>query len=134
MKSYDLQASDITTGGNTAEAALASMQGAFVGSLTRNNKQIKTDRAVAIAEDAEMIFKRTVEDIETKLKRMRRDRENMLDLSPGDKMSLTLASDFDATDFVQRDLKLGVDIRNEEIKLAIAKERYNYLFGNHFTN
>lgn len=134
MKNFDLLASDITAGGNTAEAALANMQGAFVGSLTRNNKQIKTDRAVAIAEDAEMIFKRTVEDIETKLKRMRRDRENMLDLSPGDKMSLTLASDFDATDFVQRDLKLGVDIRNEEIKLAIAKERYNYLFGNHFTS
>lgn len=133
MKKYNLDPSG-TTGVNTAEAALASMQGAFVSSLTRNNKQIKTDRAVAIAEDAEMIFKRTVEDIETKLKRMRRDRENMLDLSPGDKMSLTLASDFDATDFVQRDLKLGVDIRNEEIKLAIAKERYNYLFGNHFTS
>ncbi len=134
MESNDLQTGNVTSIGNTAEAALANMQGAFITSLTRNNKQIKTDRAVAIGEDAEMIFKRTVEDIETKLKRMRRDRENMLDLSPGDKMSLTLASDFDATDFVQRDLKLGVDIRNEEIKLAIAKERYNYLFGNHFTS
>ena len=32
-------------------------------------------------------------------------------------------------DFVEKDIKLGIEIRNLEIKLEIAKERYKYLFG-----
>ena len=57
------------------------MQGAFFNSLKRNNKQIKEDRALAIAEDAELLYKREVEDLQTKIKRIKRDREAMLDLS-----------------------------------------------------
>jgi hypothetical protein len=60
---------------------------------------------------------------------MKREQENMLDLSPTTAMSLVLASDFDSAEYVAKDVALGVKIRNEDIKLEIAKVRYEYLFG-----
>jgi hypothetical protein len=105
------------------------IKGAFIESLKRNNKQIRDDRAQAICEDTQLLFKRTIEDLEMKLKRMERERDNMLDLSPSDARSLVLASDFDADAFVNKDVDLGVKIRNERIRLEIAKERYAILFG-----
>jgi hypothetical protein len=104
-------------------------QGAFFDSLTRNNRKIRRDRAIAIAEDAELIYGRQVQDLEVKLKRMKRERENMLDLSPTNAQSLVLATDFDAEEYVKKDIALGVDIRNTEIKLEIAKAQYQHLFG-----
>lgn len=103
--------------------------GAFIASLKRNNSKIREDRAIAITESAEMIYKRTVEDLEMDIKKMKRDRENMLDLSPTDAQSLVLASDFDASAFTKKDIDLGVKIRNAEITLEIAKTRYAYLYG-----
>ncbi|MEE2730729.1 MAG: hypothetical protein VYA55_07880 [Pseudomonadota bacterium] len=104
-------------------------EGAFLESLKRNNAKIREDRAIAIAEDAEVMFKREIEDIEITIKRLRREQENMLDLSPTDANSLVLASDFDAKDFVAREIELGVKIRNLEIKREIAQKRYDHLFN-----
>jgi hypothetical protein len=104
-------------------------KGAFLESLVRNNKKIREDRAQAIFEDAELIFKRKVEDLRVKINRMKRERDNMLDLSPNNAMSLIVASDFDAEAYVKKDLELGITIRNTEIELEIAEKRYNYLFG-----
>lgn len=115
-----------TNGKTTTE--LGEMKGAFVNSLVRNNKKIREDRAIAIAESAEMLYKRTVEDTTLKIKQLKRDREAMLDLSPTDAQSLIVASDFDAKAFVEKDIKLGVEIRNLEITLQIATDRYNHLF------
>ena len=103
--------------------------GAFLSSLFRNNKQIRNDRAAAIAEDTELIYKRKIEDLELLIKKMKREQENMLDLSPTDAHSLVLASDFDCDSYVSKDIEIGVRIRNSEIKLEIAKKRYDYLFG-----
>lgn len=103
--------------------------GAFFSSLKRNNKQIRTDRAQAISEDTEIVYKRSVEDLQLMIKKMKRELENMLDLSPTNAQSLILASDFNSTDYVTKDIDLGVKIRNSEIKLEIAQKRYNYLFG-----
>lgn len=104
--------------------------GAFASSLRRNNKQIRDDRAVAIAEDCDLIYKREVEDLELQIKKTKREREGLLDLSPTNAQSLILASDFDASEFVKKDLELGLKIRNMGIKLDIAKERYEHLFIN----
>lgn len=104
-------------------------EGAFIASLKRNNEKIREDRATVIAEDTELIFKREIEDLQIGIKRMKRERDNMLDLSPTNAQSLVLASDFNSKEYVEKDLELGVKIRNCEIKLEIAKERYNYLFG-----
>lgn len=103
--------------------------GAFVTSLKRNNKQIRDDRAASITEDTEMAYKREIEDLQLSIKKMRRDQENMLDLSPTNAQSLTLASDFESKEYVSKDIDLGVKIRNAEIKLEIATSRYKYLFG-----
>lgn len=104
------------------------VKGKFVASLVRNNSKIKKDRAESISEDAQVVFKRTVEDLEIEIKKKRRDRENMLDMSPENALSLMVASDFNAQAFVSKDLELGVAIRNLEIKLEIASKRYDELF------
>jgi len=108
---------------------LDKVQGAFKESLYRNNSKIRKDRADSIIEDAELIYKREIEDLEVQVKKMERDQENMLDLSPTTAMSLTLASDFDSKLYVEKDLDLGVKIRLVVIKLDIARKRYAYLFG-----
>lgn len=104
-------------------------KGAFLSSLKRNNKQIREDRAQAIGEDCYLIYRRAIEDLQVNIKRMERDRENMLDLSPENALSLKLASDFDATAFVAKDIDLAVKIRNEKIKLELAVRRFNFLFS-----
>ena len=109
-------------------STLDEMKGAFVGSLVRNNKKIREDRAIAIAEAAQMIYKREVEDLEMQIKQLKREREAMLDLSPTDAQSLVLASDFDAKNFVKKDVEMGLKIRNLEITIEIAKSRYELLF------
>lgn len=104
-------------------------KGAFIDSLKRNNKQIRSDRAEAIAESADVKYRRAVEDLEILLKGYIRDRENMLDMSPDTAISLKLASDFNADDFVSKDLELGVKIYNTKVKLEIAQRQYEELFG-----
>jgi len=102
---------------------------AFMNSLVRNNAKIRHDRAEVIAEDAFVTYKRAVEDIQLKIKKLIRERDNMLDLSPDTALSLIVASDFDAKAFTEKDIELGIKIRNEEIKLEIAQKRFNWLFG-----
>lgn len=104
-------------------------QGAFLSSLKRNNKQIRDDRATAIADVAQLKYKRKVEDLEMAIRDMKREQDNMLDLSPTNAQSLIIASDFDAEAYIGKDLELGVRIRNEEIRLEIARKRYAFLFG-----
>jgi hypothetical protein len=107
---------------------LKEMKGSFVISLMRNNKEIRNDRAAAIAEDAELLFKRKVEDVGTQLKRLKRDRDNMLDLAGTDKTKIINPSDFHADQFVAKDLQIGLAIRDCEIELKILTDRYNELF------
>jgi hypothetical protein len=111
------------------EKELEVKEGAFLSSLKRNNKQIREDRAISIVEDTQTLYKREIEDLELSIKKMKREQENMLDLSPENAMTLKLASDFDSKDYVSKDIDLGVKIRNAEIKLEIAIRRYDYLFG-----
>lgn len=102
--------------------------GAFAISLKRNNAKIRADRADAIAENAMTLFRRKIEDLQMEIRQLQRDRENMLDLSPADAQSLKLASDFNASEFVEKDINIGIKLRNLEIELQIAVDRYKYLF------
>lgn len=103
--------------------------GAFYSSLKRNNKQIKDDRALSIKEDTELIFKRKIEDLQTSVKRMKRELDGMLDLSPTNTQSLILASDFDSEAFVNKYVELGVKIRTSELTLEIAAAQFKHLFA-----
>ena len=105
------------------------VEGAFFDALTRSGSKIRKARAASIGEDAQLTYKRTIENLELSIKRMRRDQEDMLDMSPDNVTSLIVATDFSAEGYVDKDIELGVKIRNAGIKLKIAQERYSYLFG-----
>lgn len=111
-----------------SDALNENASGEFYGMLTRNNKQIKNDRALAIHEDAELVYKRRIEDLRISLKQKIRQRNNLLDLSPENAQSLKLANDFDANVYCDTDIKLTMDIRNIRIQLTEAEARYNFLF------
>ena len=100
----------------------------FIESLQRNNDQIREDRARIIGEDTELIYRRRVEDIELKIKRLEREQEGLTDISPLDKNSLTFA-DFQPEAFVQKDIELSLIIRNLNIQLELTRTRFEYLFG-----
>lgn len=104
------------------------INGKFVESLTRNNKQIRQDRAEAITEDGEMAYGREVQDLERDLKRKVRERENLLDMSPTNAQSLIVANEFDGQLFAKRDLELTYQIEDLEMKVKFARKRYNSLF------
>lgn len=108
--------------------ATEKLGGEFFANLNRNNSKIRSDRAIAITEDAQLLYKRELEDMEMKLKRLKRERENMIDLSPTSADSLILATDFNSDEFVKKDIKFGIDIRNLQIAIDIARERFNTLF------
>lgn len=103
--------------------------GAFLDSLVRNNQQIRADRARTIVEDAELVYRRKIEDLAMEIKRLRRDQESSLDLSPDNAMNLKPAQDFSATAFVEADTSYSIRIREKEIELGLASERFRYLFG-----
>ncbi len=103
----------------------------FIESLQRNNDQIREDRARIIGEDATLLYRRRVEDIELKIKRLEREQEGLTDISPLDRNSLTFA-DFQPEEFVQKDIELSLIIRNLNIQLEVTKARFEYLFGKKF--
>lgn len=119
------------TGASTinVENQLKELKGTFVSSLRRNYKQIRDDRALKIAKTAQTLFKRKVEDLANNIDDLKMDRDNLLDLNGTSTTTIISASDFNADEFVEKDLELGLKIRNLEIKYEIAFNRYNELFG-----
>jgi hypothetical protein len=105
------------------------LNGALFESLSRPNSQIKKDRAISIVEDGQVVYQRTVQDLALKIRKLDREVEATLDMSPANAGSLTPAKDFDALAFVSNDIEKGIERRNLEIRLEIAKKRYEYLFG-----
>lgn len=104
------------------------MKGKFFDTLKRSNRQIKNDRAISIAEVAQLKYKRKIEDLEQEQKDLKRDRTNMLDISPSVTTSIITVSDFKADDFVAKDIEIGLKLRNLAIQLEVAKASYKNLF------
>ena len=103
--------------------------GFLQGSLSRTNKQIRQERGDAIAEDLQIVYKRKVEDLEIEVKRAERKQENAFDFSPTNSQSLVMAKELESVDILEKDITLGIQIREFKVKLNIAKQRYNFLFG-----
>lgn len=117
-----------TDGDETLLEGVKTLAGMFINSLMRNNGKIRDDRAFAIYESAEMVYKRKVEDMTLQRRQLIRERDALLDLSPTNSQSLVLKADFDEHAFVEKDLAIGKQIRNLDILLEIAEERYTLLF------
>lgn len=112
------------------ETEEAKKQGAFYESLKRNNTQIREDRMQAVGEDCEQEYRRGLEDLAKEKRRLERKRASMLDLSPKNSFQLVpSAEEFDATGFFTEDSKIGVQIREIDIKLELGLARYKELFG-----
>jgi hypothetical protein len=116
------------------EEILKGKSGAFATTLTRGNKQIRVDRALVLVEKTEKCYRRTIEDLTDSISAVKMERESMMDLSPTNAQNLTLASDFDERKYVDKDIELGVKVRNLEIKIEVATKRYEYLFGPYKAN
>lgn len=101
-------------------------------SLHRNNKQIRSDRAEALAEDLETPARRACEDLYSDLRKLKRDRQAMYDFSPANTQSLALAKDVDGRQVWMDDMALSEKIYNTEIKFKIACNRYKELYGKIF--
>lgn len=114
------------------ETTLVPTGGLFDQTLRRTNKQIRDDRAQSISEDAQLTYEREIQDMEMNWKKLGRKRNNMLDLSPTNADSLMLGEDFDSKGFCTKDVSIGVEMRNIQIKLEIAYSRYEQLFGKAF--
>jgi SMC interacting uncharacterized protein involved in chromosome segregation len=111
------------------ETELKNMPGALAASLTRKNSQIKADRGLAIAETLRMKYKREIEDLVMKIRKLKLEQANSIDFSPTNADSLILGKDVDETQFVANDMSKAIEIENAEIKLRLARQRYHFLFG-----
>lgn len=105
-----------------------SLKGVFGASISRSSKEIRRDRGLAIYEEAELLYKRRIEDVETVIKRLNREKTMMTDFAPGDKNSLNFA-DFDGNKFVARSEELVLQVREKRVLLNELKNEYNRLFG-----
>lgn len=110
---------------------LENKNGVFKSDLMRTFKQLKESRAESVSEDVEIIYKRQIEDLCHQIRNYDRDRENLiLDLSPSSAFSGNVVpSDFKPTDFLSKDIEIGLNKRDAIIRLEIVIERYIYLFG-----
>ena len=109
--------------------AVAVKRGKFYKNITQSNKSIREVRAAQIDRAVSLKYKRLVEDLETKKEDLLADRENATDLSPSHATSLVPAQDLDADKFVANDLQLSIKLKNVQIQLDVARERYEYFFG-----
>lgn len=106
-------------------------KGTFMKSLTQSFKNIRESKAASITEDVELAYSREIEDLCRKVRQCDRDREDILiNLAPGNITSTSVVpSDFDADEFLKRDIQIGINKRDALIKLSIAVHRYEDLFG-----
>lgn len=105
--------------------------GVFKADLMRTFKQLKESRAESVTEDVEIAYKRAIEDLAHCIRNYDRDRENLiLELSPTSAINgAVVPSDFKPQTFMDKDLEIGLNKRDAIIRLEIAIERYEYLFG-----
>lgn len=106
-------------------------KGTFKSDLLRTFKELKESRAEGVAEDVETVYRRKIEDLCRKIRDYDRNRENIiLELSPSSAFSNKVApSDFNAAEFLAKDMEIGLSKRDAVIRLEIVIERYETLFG-----
>ena len=106
-------------------------KGVIFRDLAKNSRTIRNDRAEAIAEDLEITFERKIKDLELKIKRLKRDRKSLSDMSPDNVTSIIRVDDFNAEDFYGNYRKKTLEIRNllVEYRLMVAHKKYLLVDG-----
>jgi len=105
------------------------VKGRFLQSMLRNPKAVKASRAMSIHEETQLKYQSRIDLLRLEIKKQERTLDDMLDLSPDNALSLKLATDFNSDDFVDKQIVLRVQIRQNMIKLKEAEKGYVHLFG-----
>lgn len=105
--------------------------GKFKETVTGTFKQIREQRAQGLVEDVELEYKRRIEDLCREVKQYDRASDSLLlDLCPGNVTTLQVVpSEFKPSVYLEKDLQIHLNKRNALIKLEIAVDRYEFLFG-----
>jgi predicted component of type VI protein secretion system len=114
---------------NTDPVQPAPNAGSFLESLVRSNRAIKAGRAESMADSTRIVYRRRVEDLVAKIKKLKRTLIDALDLSGDSALSLKLAQNYDENEWVQNDITTRLEIRNATIQLVAAYQGYSELFG-----
>ena len=104
---------------------------AFKNSLLRSFKDLKTAKAIAVTEDLETSYRRSIEDYCKILRNIEREREDLiLNLSPTSiGTNSVVPTGFNTDTFLTEDINLGLKQRETIIHLEIVLDRYQRLFG-----
>jgi len=105
------------------------IKGALGASLARNGSKIRADRAGQIADDARIEFRRKIEDLDRDIRRLRREKESLLDMSPDNEFSIISAKKFDVDEFINQTVSIKKNIHNKQILFDLLVEEYEFLFG-----
>ncbi len=103
-------------------------QGKFGKLLMRSNTKLREDRGAQIVKATPPTHGRRIEDLQEILDNLKVDQDNMLDINPSNTQTIINPSDFESESFVDKDIEIGIKIRNIQIKLNVAQGRYNALF------
>lgn len=96
--------------------------------LSRKGDDILAQRAGAITKLAEMAQEALVNNLEKEKIEIEMKKQEMLDMSPDNRYSLTVGENFKATDWTQEYQRLSLQLINLEIELKVAKETSADLF------
>ena len=104
---------------------------AFKNSLLRSFKDLKTAKAIAVTEDLETSYRRSIEDYCKILCNIEREREDfILNLAPTSiGTNSVVPTGFNTDKFLTEDINLGLKQRETIIHLEIVLDRYQRLFG-----
>ena len=105
---------------------MAEKKGLFLSELQKDKTKLTQARVSAINESSELKYKRTIEDIEVGIKDLTMQQSALLDLS--NQGEIAKASEFNADQFVDRDIKISLEIEKLNLVLGVAKKRYDLLF------
>ena len=105
-------------------------KGALLANLTKSFGETKRTVAESLHEDFEIGYKRYIEDLCKAIRSCDRERENqMLQLIPNTPGKMIDTADISVNQFLENDVQTGINKRKYQVKLMIALERYEYLFG-----
>ena len=110
---------------------MAKKDSKFVAQLSRENKQIKIDRARRIGEACSDAQMKLVMDIKSRIRSKQNRLDEMTDLSADNQSTTTnlISKNFDADAFVLEINNLKVDIASLEVELEVAEETSSEWFN-----
>ena len=102
----------------------------FNSSLTQSYREIKATRSQMICDDVMSAQNKLIMQLSDELRTLKRKMMELSDLSPDSTMSLNpTKADFNAVNWVKAVHDTTIDIANKEFELDIAKDNFEYFFG-----